>query len=308
MARKSKDKKSAVNEFLDGEGDVAVSVPISESMEDWRNWPIIRHILKSTGQVAVVRMAGVIADATLTSKPAVNYARFAKPLEKAFGARNVKAVAIIINSPGGAPAQCSLIGDHIRSLAVEKKIPVFAFVEDVAASGGYWLACAADEIYVQPSSIVGSIGVIYSGFGFTDLIKKYGIERRIHTAGENKSFLDPFKPEDKDDVARLKAIQEDIHDAFKGWVAYRREGKLNGAEADLFEAQIFSGEKAVKNGLVDEVGRLEPVMKARFGKHVSFTDYTPDKKWSPLSLLKSALPTDIAGVLYERSFWARFGF
>ncbi len=273
----------------------------------WKKLPLINKFFNPHGSVASIRFAGVISDSTLTNKPSINYQRFHESVEKAFNTKNVKAVALVINSPGGAPAQCSLIGDQIRALSEDKDIPVYAFVEDIAASGGYWLACAADEIYVQESSIVGSIGVIYSGFGFQNLIKKYGVERRIHTAGENKSFMDPFQSEDKDDVARLKDMQNDIHDSFKGWVRARRKEKLMVEEKDIFEAQVFSGQKAVSNGLVDGIGRYESVMKDKFGENIKLKDATPEKKWSPLSLLKSSGVPDMLGSFYERYLWSRFG-
>jgi len=288
------------NEFMDDKNK-------EKKCAVWKNWPLINRFYNPHGSVVCIRFSGVISDSTLTNKPSINYQRFHECIGKAFNTKNVKAVALVINSPGGAPAQCSLIGDQIRDLAKEKNVPVYAFVEDVAASGGYWLACAADEIYVQGSSIVGSIGVIYSGFGFQNLIQKYGVERRVHTAGENKSFMDPFLSEDKDDVARLKDMQNDIHAAFKDWVRARREKKLLAEEKDIFEAQVFSGQKAVANGLVDGVGRYENVMKDKFGKNIKFKDATPEKKWSPLSLLKSSGVPDLLGSFYERYLWSRFG-
>ncbi|MEM6307517.1 MAG: S49 family peptidase, partial [Pseudomonadota bacterium] len=200
--------------------------------------------------VSVVRLNGLIA-----AGRGLNDAGLAPVLEKAF-AKKPAAVALVINSPGGSPVQSSLIGARIRRLASEKDVPVYAFVEDVAASGGYWLAASADEIYVDPSSVVGSIGVISSGFGFHDLIAQYGIERRVYTAGTSKSQLDPFKPENPDDVKRVKGILEDIHDTFKSYIRDRRGDAL--ADRDLFTGEIWVGAKGVADGLVDGIGHLVP--------------------------------------------------
>lgn len=237
----------------------------------WRNPPPV---------VAVLRLAGVIADGGggPFRGPSLNHLAMAGAIERAFAVKKVKAVALEINSPGGSPVQSALIAGHIRRLAEEKKIPVYAFCEDVAASGGYWLATAADEIHANPSSIVGSIGVIYAGFGLTGLIEKLGVERRVHTAGDNKSFLDPFSPERDKDVARLRSLQDEIHAAFVGQVTSRRGGRLKDpADPELFSGAFWGGQGALDRGLIDGLGDLRGVMRARFGTKVRFRRVNPSQ-------------------------------
>src|SRR5690348_7753609 len=197
-------------------------------MFDW-----LRNRLRRGPAVPVVRLSGVIAAGALLGPRGLSIETVAPLLARAFSLRGAKAVALAINSPGGSPVQSALIAQRIRLLATEKKLPVIAFVEDVAASGGYWLACAADEIIADPASIVGSIGVISSGFGFKDLIARLGIERRVHTSGERKSTLDPFRDENPEEVERLQRLQAEIHDGFKDWVRQRRADKLQGEEGML---------------------------------------------------------------------------
>src|SRR5246127_2990008 len=203
--------------------------------------------------VPVVRLSGVIGAVT-PLRQGMTLAGVARMLERAFSMRNAKAVALLINSPGGSPVQSRQIYLRIRQLAAEKKLPVLVFVEDVAASGGYMIACAGDEIFCDPSSILGSIGVVGASFGFQELIKKLGIERRLYTAGEHKAMLDPFLPENRDDVARLKKLQREIHDDFIALVKSRRAGKLAGAEDDLFSGAYWTGRRALELGLVDAIG------------------------------------------------------
>ncbi len=219
--------------------------------------------------VAVLRLSGVIA-AGMPSlrRGGLSLQALAGPIEKAFKLPHLKAVALVINSPGGSAVQSSLICRRIRDHAAEKKVPVIAFVEDVAASGGYWLACAADEIIADESSIVGSIGVIFASFGFQDLIGRYGIERRIHVAGQKKSALDPFRPEDRDDVLRLRAAQGDVHEAFKDLVRERRAGKLNSPEDELFSGEYWTGRRALQHGLIDGLGHIRSVLRERYGERV----------------------------------------
>src|SRR5499427_9613642 len=203
--------------------------------------------------VPVVRLSGVIGAVT-PLRPGMTLAGVAKTLEKAFATRNARAVALVINSPGGSPVQSRQIYLRIRQLAADKKLPVLVFVEDVAASGGYMIACAADEIICDPSSILGSIGVVGGSFGFQDLIRKIGVERRLYTAGEHKAMLDPFLPENPDDVERLKKLQREIHDDFIALVKSRRAGKLTSAEDDLFSGAYWTGRRALELGLVDAIG------------------------------------------------------
>ncbi len=199
-------------------------------------------------------------------------------LERAFKTKKAKAIALLVNSPGGSPVQSALIAKRIRQLAAEHDVKVIAFCEDVAASGGYWLACAADEIIVDDNSIVGSIGVISSSLGFVEAIKKIGVERRLHTAGDNKSFMDPFLPQKKADVTRLKTIQGDMHESFKAYVSERREGKL-GDDKDLFSGAFWTGRRALDLGLVDGIGDADQVLRERFGKNVKMPVFKARKSW-----------------------------
>jgi serine protease SohB len=253
------------------------------------------NLFKSAPKVAVIRLNGAIG----TGRNALTDAALAPLIEKAFAKGKPKAVALQINSPGGSPTQSALIAARIRRLAAEKERPVFAFVEDVAASGGYWLATAADEIFADDNSILGSIGVISGGFGFHELIKAHGIERRVHTAGESKSMMDPFRPEKPEDVARLEKVLEQIHQNFKAQVRGRRGDKLKGD--NLFTGEIWIGQAAVENGLIDGIGHMVPVMKARFGDEVQFKIYGPKKG------LLSRFGATILAQIEERSLWARFG-
>jgi len=254
--------------------------------------------------VAIVRLQGTI---TSTGRGLSDRA-LAQSVEKAFSRGKPAAVALEINSPGGSPVQSSLIAARLRRLSEDKGIPVFAFVEDVAASGGYWLACAADEIFVDATSIVGSIGVITAGFGLQDLIAHYGIERRVHTSGTSKSMLDPFRAEKPEDVARLETWLTDIHGTFIDHVKSRRGARLSDA-ADLFTGEIWVGQKAADVGLVDGIGHLVPVMKARFGDKVRFRRYGVKKPFLSrfgLSLSSGAVAAADAH-LAERADFARFG-
>ena len=217
--------------------------------------------------VAVIRLSGVIG--SFGPWPGgLSLSGLARTLERAFAMRGLSAVALAINSPGGSPVQSSLIAKRIRALAAEKKLPVFAFAEDVAASGGYWLACAADEIHADESSIVGSIGVISASFGFQDLLQRVGVERRVHTAGARKSMLDPFRPENPEDVARLEAIQRDIHAQFMVHVRERRGVRLKGDDEMLFSGEFWTAPRALELGLIDGIGDLRGVMRARYGDKV----------------------------------------
>ncbi|MBD3664466.1 S49 family peptidase [Sulfitobacter aestuariivivens] len=257
--------------------------------------------LKSDPTVAVIRLSGVIGT---QGRAALNDVTLAPIIEKAFSKGKPVAVALQINSPGGSPVQSSLIGARIRRLAAEKDVPVIAFVEDVAASGGYWLAAAADEIYGDPSSIVGSIGVISASFGVHEFIKEHGVERRVYTAGKSKSMLDPFRPENPEDVARLKALLEDIHGNFIDHVKERRGDKLT-TDQDLFTGEIWLAKRAAELGLIDGVGHLQTVMKDRFGDKVKFKRYGTKK--GLLSRFGMEMMQDAAHLIEERAAYARFG-
>ena len=270
--------------------------------------------------VPVVRMQGAIGFST-PLRPGLTLAAVTRSLDRAFGIKRAKAVALVINSPGGSPAQSHLIFRRIRQLSEEKKLPVIAFVEDVAASGGYMVACAADEIICDPYSIAGSIGVIGGTFGFHKLIEKLGIERRLYTSGERKAMLDPFLPEKPEDVERIKAVQKDIHDHFIALVKERRSGKLNGADATLFSGEYWTAETAKELGLVDAIGDLRGVLRARFGDKVK-TPLIAEKRGllgrlmpgtrldTGLGTLRGAadeLPDSLISALEERALWARYG-
>ena len=257
--------------------------------------------VKSHPTVAVIRLSGMIA---ASGRATLNDANLAPLLERAFSKGKPAAVAIEINSPGGSPVQSSLIGARIRRLAEEKEVPVIAFVEDVAASGGYWLAAAADEIYADESSVIGSIGVISASFGAHELLARQGIERRVYTAGKSKSMLDPFRPENPEDVARLKVLLEDIHTNFKEHVSTRRQGKLP-QDRDLFTGEVWLARRAQELGLIDGIGHLKPVLKARFGDKVKFRRYAMRKPL--LTRFGAALFEDTLHAVEERSAFAQFG-
>ncbi len=257
--------------------------------------------LNSAPKVAVIRLSGVIATGT---RGQINDQKLGPIIDKAFTKGKPRAVALVINSPGGSPAQSSLIGARIRRLAEEKDVPVIAFVEDVAASGGYWLATAADEIVVDENSIVGSIGVVSSGFGLHEFITRHGIERRLHTAGRSKARLDPFLPEKPADVKWLKALQEQIHSNFIAQVKDRRGDRL-AADTDLFTGDVWIGAHAVEVGLADKLGHLVPEMKARFGDKVKFLTYGP--KRGLLGRFGQGIVSDAMAQIEERAEMARFG-
>ncbi len=223
-------------------------------------------------------------------------------IEKAFTRGKPVAVALVINSPGGSPVQSSLIAARIIRLSQEKEVPIYTFVEDVAASGGYWLAAIGDEIYADENSIVGSIGVISSSFGFQELLTKVGIERRVHTSGEEKNILDPFLPENPDDVEKLKEIQKEIHQNFISYVTERRKGKE--IDESAFTGRFWTGRKAIEIGLVDQIGHMVPVMKEKFGDKVKFNSYVKKKKF--LSSLGAQITSSTLDYFKANSLWEKF--
>jgi len=268
-----------------------------------------------------VRLSGVIGAVT-PLRPGMTLSGVAKTLERAFATKHAKAVALVINSPGGSPVQSRQIYLRIRQLAAEKKLPVLVFVEDVAASGGYMIACAGDEIFCDPSSILGSIGVVGGSFGFQDLIKRIGVERRLYTAGEHKAMLDPFLPEDPDDVRRLKALQREIHAIFIALVKGSRGARLKAREDVLFTGEYWAGEKSVSLGLADSIGDIRSTLRARFGDKVLTPVIAPASgmlsgllgRRSPgagsLAALDGigGLPDELISALETRAIWAKFGF
>ena len=274
-----------------------------------------------TAVVPVVRLSGLIGAVT-PLRPGMSLAGVARLLERAFATRHAKAVALVINSPGGSPVQSRQIYLRIRQLAAEKKLPVLVFVEDVAASGGYMIACAGDEIFCDPSSILGSIGVVGGSFGFQELIRKIGVERRLYTAGAHKAMLDPFLPENPDDVARVKALQREIHAIFIALVKGSRGNKLKGADDVLFTGEYWAGETSVSLGLADGIGDLRSTLRARYGDKVLTPVIAPSGGLlSNLLGRKSAgagtqvaldgiagLPDELISALETRAIWAKFGF
>src|SRR5579864_8837573 len=241
--------------------------PSSSLIEKLATW-IPERMRPGRAVVPVVRLSGVIGAVT-PLRPGMSLAGVARTLERAFSVKHAKAVALVINSPGGSPVQSRQIYLRIRQLAEEKKLPVLVFVEDVAASGGYMIACAGDEIFCDPSSILGSIGVVGGTFGFPELIRKIGVERRLYTAGAHKAMLDPFLPENPDDVTRLKALQKEIHAIFIALVKQSRGARLKGADDLLFTGEYWAGETAVSLGLADGIGDLRSTLRSRFGEKVA---------------------------------------
>ena len=303
---------------------------MTEQTDNRRRWPDLvdrlmefmpARLRRGTAVVPVVRLSGLIGAVT-PLRPGMSLAGVARTLERAFGMKNAKAVALAINSPGGSPVQSRQIYLRIRQLAAEKKLPVLVFVEDVAASGGYMIACAGDEIFCDPSSIMGSIGVVGGAFGFQDLIKKIGVERRLYTAGAHKAMLDPFLPENPDDVARVKALQREIHAIFIALVKQSRGSRLKGADDVLFTGEYWAGETSVSLGLADAIGDLRSTLRARYGDKVLMPVIAPatgmlssllGRKSAGAGALASidgiaGLPDELISALETRAIWAKFGF
>ncbi|WP_213774182.1 S49 family peptidase [Bradyrhizobium sp. dw_78] len=303
--------------MTDQTGALRKSTALIDRLKEW----IPARLRRGTAVVPVVRLSGVIGAVT-PLRPGMTLTGIARTLERAFGTRNAKAVALVINSPGGSPVQSRQIYLRIRQLAAEKGLPVLVFVEDVAASGGYMIACAGDEIFCDPSSILGSIGVVGGSFGFQELIKKIGVERRLYTAGEHKAMLDPFKPENPDDVARVKALQREIHSIFIALVRKSRGSRLKGGEDVLFTGEYWAGETSVSLGLADAIGDLRSTLRARYGDKVRTPVIAPASgmlsgllgRRSPgavgLDALQgiAGLPDELISALETRAIWAKFGF
>jgi len=260
--------------------------------------------------VAILPLEGVIGSGSRFSS-ALNLAGIEEKINQAFDVYNVKAVALAVNSPGGSPVQSELIMRRIQKLSVEKKIPVYAFAEDVAASGGYLISLAADEIYANEASIVGSIGVISAGFGFHKAIEKIGVDRRVYAAGDNKSVLDPFQPEQEKDIKILKDIQKDIHEFFKNLVKERRGDRLKGTQKVMFSGQFWAGQEAVKLGLIDGIGDIHSTMKEKLGDKTKFKRIKEEKGFIKgllgMTGAKTKITDDIAATLEAGSLWSRFG-
>ena len=303
---------------------------MTEQIGDRGGWPglidrlmeyIPARLRRGAAVVPVVRLSGLIGAVT-PLRPGMSLTGVAKTLERAFATKHARAVALVINSPGGSPVQSRQIYLRIRQLAAEKKLPVLVFVEDVAASGGYMIACAGDEIFCDPSSILGSIGVVGGSFGFQELIQKIGVERRLYTAGAHKAMLDPFLPENPDDVARIKALQREIHAIFIALVKQSRGSRLKGADDLLFTGEYWAGETSVSLGLADAIGDLRSTLRARYGDKVLTPVIAPatgilssllGRKSAGAGMLASldgiaGLPDEVISALETRAIWAKFGF
>jgi len=269
-----------------------------------------RPWFRSGPVVAILPLNGVIGQGGRMRGEGLTLDSLESQIEKAFKQPRAKAVVLSINSPGGSPVQSALIANRIREEAAKKKLPVLSFIQDVGASGGYWLACAGDEIIAMEASIVGSIGVVAAGFGFTEFIEKHGIERRVYTQGKNKAMLDPFLPEKPDDVKQLKSAQKDVHDVFIDWVKRNRGDKLTAADAEIFTGAIWSGIGAKKMGLVDELGDIRSICRQRFGDKVVFKIFKEPKGFfsRKFGVFHAQYWVDaIADAVSERTLWARFG-
>ena len=263
-------------------------------------------VFRKSKNVSVIPLNGVIA-ANMGRRKGLNLNELDKNIEQAFSVKNLKAVALQINSPGGSPVQSEMIANRIRELSDKNNIPVLAFVEDVAASGGYWLACSADEIIASKASIIGSIGVVSSGFGFNKAIEKIGIDRRLYTSGDNKAILDPFLPENPEDIKRLKAIQNELHIQFITFVKSRRGSKIKDDNKEVFTGAFWSGEKSLEIGLIDSFGEMKCILKERFGSQVKIKEFSPKKKFFGFSSLLSGALDMLIHRFEEKSIFNRFG-
>lgn len=267
--------------------------------------------------VAVVKLHGVITPTpSPVSRPTISTQTTESALTRAFGHERLSAVVLSINSPGGAPTQSALVADRIRELAAEKSVPVLAFCEDAAASGGYWLACAGDEIYAHPTSMVGSVGVVSASFGVHSLLERFGVERRVYSAGDRKVRLDPFSPEKEEDVRWLKSMQSQLHDQFTDWVRERRGSKLDAADEDLFSGEVWTGVRAKELGLVDGVGTMRQIVGERF-PDAQIVSVEPRKPLlarlgvgTPAARFGGSPAESVLGAvdaLEHRAMWSRFG-
>ena len=274
---------------------------------------LINKFKSNNNIIAVVNLSGIIGKVGKFEN-CLDINKAEPLLIKAFDTKKLKAVAININSPGGSPVQSELIYQRIRELSEEKKIPVFTFAQDVAASGGYFLALAGDEIYAHDASIIGSIGVISAGFGFEKAIKKFGVSRRVYAQGKNKSILDPFLKEDKESIEILNNAQKDVHESFKLLVRNRRSGKLNQSEEELFNGAFWSGITAARLGLIDKVGSMRSIMKEKYGDKIKFTNIEVKKKGimrelfsQKLDNFNSSLTDNIVNKIIQKSYFDKFG-
>jgi signal peptide peptidase SppA len=297
----------------------ALDDPAPPRRDSWKSY-LPAAWIKRAPVVPVLRFSGAIGVVT-PLRPGLSLSTSASAIEKAFSMHGAKAVAIQINSPGGSAVQSMLIYKRIRALAVEKGLKVYVFAEDVAASGGYMLALAGDEIYADPSSIVGSIGVITATFGLNELIARIGVQRRVYTAGANKDTLDPFLPEKPEDVERIKALQSDVHETFIDLVKTRRGAKLDKADIDLFTGEFWSGRRALELGLIDGLSDLRTKMREIHGDEVRLKLVMPSTSWFrrkrgvfaeggafEFGFSPGGLAADLISAIEARALWSRFGF
>lgn len=286
----------------------------------WRRLIPFGRLRRPAPLVSVLRLNGIIGRMGLARGSGMSLEGLERVIERAFAPRRLAAVALAVNSPGGSPVQSAMIARRIRQRAEERSVPVIAFTEDVAASGGYWLACAADEIFADENSIVGSIGVIAAGFGFADFIERHGIERRVHTAGGRKGMLDPFRPEVEEEITRLLEVQSDMHETFKANVRARRGRRLKGADEVLFSGEFWTGREAMALGLVDGLGEMRAVLRERFGETVRLRPVTQRSSLrrrlgiglggagSPFQGLAAAdLAVEAVAALDDWAMWKRYG-
>lgn len=260
--------------------------------------------------VGVLRLDGIISRSGGLGRQGISLASYERAIDKLFESKNLKAVAIVVNSPGGSPVQSALIAKRLRDLAAEKELPLVSFCEDVAASGGYWLACAGDQIFADPNSIVGSIGVISAGFGFPELIERFGIERRVYATNSRKGMLDPFQDEKPEDIDRLRGLQEDIFENFKAHVRERRGDRLRADETTLFCGDVWTGNQALEIGLIDGLADMRSEMKRRYGAKVKFQ--FAELRRGLLSRLRMGRtlaidPSHLVWALDDWSLWKRYG-
>jgi len=289
---------------------------IKKTPETWRDRVPARWFRRRGPLVTVVRLDGIIGRVGMMRR-GLTMASVGPALHRAFAHRGIEAVALVINSPGGSAVQSARIADRVRALADEHDVPVYAFVDDVAASGGYWIAAAADEIHADAASIVGSIGVVSAGFGFPDLLRRLGIERRVYVAGDHKAGMDPFQRERLEDVEHLKGLQRDIYDRFCEHVRQRRGTRLNADETELFSGRFWSGQRALALGLIDGLGDPRSVLRERFGRRVRFRRVGDGRAWWRRRLkvpsvaetpdLGSDFAAGALAAVEERAIWSRFG-
>ena len=269
---------------------------------------MFKKLFSNSIDIPTLRLSGIIGQAGLM-RTGLSLSSLDKLIVKLFSDKKAPVVALIINSPGGSPTQSALIAKRITDLGKLKKKKIIAFVEDVAASGGYWLACAADEIYLDQNSIIGSIGVISPGFGYVNFLKKIGVERRVYTSGKSKSFLDPFKPEKKEDITRLKKIQEEIHENFINYVKSRRGKKISKKNhKEIFSGLFWVGKKGIDLGLADGLGHINDVIQNKFGKKAKIKLIEQKKSFLQRKFSSSLIDTDdLINKIEEKALWSRYG-